>query len=486
MTDTPKHAGGRPRKGTLEFRGKSWHARLTVTVETVSVRKWFDLGTDNKAVARRKLVRLIKEREANETPLEQLAEVAKRAETVTEAAERIFKERVGEVRDVVNDPIRFRKHVAPHIGKLAVTDVGSSHIREVLNAGKDDGKSRKSLVHLRRVMNLIFALLWQDEVISENPVARVKVPKVATDKRERAVLTDDELVRYLGWQHPEEHHGMAVLERQTMSCISRCFGGIRTGDIHALRWESLDTDDGQFRFGWAPRKKTARPQLLEIPEMLRPLIRDWWERAGRPSTGLLFAARRGENAGSGPKVGVSQAGALRRDLRRAFGVDVWNAETRRFAQPKDRELSPRERELFEDTTFTKPVDFHSWRRAYSQALANAGASAQQAQALAGHSSLDAHALYLRNTSKMAEVPAAALPSIRVLPQLVGKTARISRGRQKRKTPVFTGVFQSLRGEDLNLRPSGYEPDELPGCSTARQGGVKYSRRMNCQASRIDL
>ncbi len=23
----------------------------------------------------------------------------------------------------------------------------------------------------------------------------------------------------------------------------------------------------------------------------------------------------------------------------------------------------------------------------------------------------------------------------------------------------------LRGEDLNLRPSGYEPDELPDCST---------------------
>ena len=26
----------------------------------------------------------------------------------------------------------------------------------------------------------------------------------------------------------------------------------------------------------------------------------------------------------------------------------------------------------------------------------------------------------------------------------------------------------LRGEDLNLRPSGYEPDELPGCSTPRR------------------
>jgi membrane-bound lytic murein transglycosylase A len=25
----------------------------------------------------------------------------------------------------------------------------------------------------------------------------------------------------------------------------------------------------------------------------------------------------------------------------------------------------------------------------------------------------------------------------------------------------------LRGLDLNQRPSGYEPDELPGCSTPR-------------------
>jgi hypothetical protein len=35
-----KHAGGRPRKGSLEFRGKTWHARLTVTVDGEAVRKW--------------------------------------------------------------------------------------------------------------------------------------------------------------------------------------------------------------------------------------------------------------------------------------------------------------------------------------------------------------------------------------------------------------------------------------------------------------
>ena len=33
----------------------------------------------------------------------------------------------------------------------------------------------------------------------------------------------------------------------------------------------------------------------------------------------------------------------------------------------------------------------------------------------------------------------------------------------------TDLFESwLRGQDSNLRPSGYEPDELPDCSTPHQ------------------
>ena len=36
----------------------------------------------------------------------------------------------------------------------------------------------------------------------------------------------------------------------------------------------------------------------------------------------------------------------------------------------------------------------------------------------------------------------------------------------------------LRGQDLNLRPLGYEPNELPGCSTARQKG-NYTLKNQC-------
>ncbi len=35
------------------------------------------------------------------------------------------------------------------------------------------------------------------------------------------------------------------------------------------------------------------------------------------------------------------------------------------------------------------------------------------------------------------------------------------------TTVPDHKVKKLRGQDLNLRPSGYEPDELPSCSTPR-------------------
>jgi integrase len=385
---------------------------MTIDVDGVEIRRSFDLGTTDKRVAKIKLARLLEQPAA--APADLAAE-AKRSETFTQAAERIIK--ASGIRSATLRLGRLRKHAFPAFGPKVVQAVTASDVEEMLDAIAASGGSRQACVHLRNDASAVLGELWRLEVLASNVAKKARIPKTAKlDRRERAVMTDSEMLLYLAWEHPLEHEQESVRERQTMACVSRVFGGLRLGDLRAMCWESFDSSDGAFVWGWAPRRKTERPQQLEVPSVLRPILRDWWERAGRPTEGPVFPLRRGERAGEARDHHDSPADALRRDLRRAFGIDARTRSEgrkkkgRKLAWREVRKMTAREAELLTDTKFTRRVDFHSFRRAFKQALADAGVELTQALALSGASDVKAHLRYLANTSKMRRVPDAALPS----------------------------------------------------------------------------
>jgi integrase len=481
----------KPRTGSLIWNKSGWRARLTVTEDGERVQRVFNLGTTSRAAAKAKMRRLLAE-----TAVAGVAVDSARPETVDEAADRVLG--ASDNRGIKVERGRYAKHVSPRLGSLSVVEVRAHHVRDMLDELLAEGLSAGSLAHVRKVANAVFDALWRDELIPENPVARVRTPRGHRDARERAVLTDAELAVYLAWEHPDPTRRIGVLERQTMAVVSRCFGGVRTGDLHALRWEAFEREDDDFVRGWAPRRKTSRPQLLAVPAPMRPILRDWWERQGRPTEGLVFPALTGAAPGKGAKHGVSHAAAMREDLRRAFSIDVLIEERVRVKDKrcaagtrpvvkrvwrKGREMTPREVELLEGTEHVRPVDFHSWRRAYVQALADAGATAQQAQALAGHADLSAHQRYLVNTAKLAEVPAAALPLLTVSarPALIEPSfQRATRDSNLRPLAPENGsavILEPLTAQNA-LNPAGSVPPNSPAtCARA------YSPRLFAPVAR---
>ncbi len=68
--------------------------------------------------------------------------------------------------------------------------------------------------------------------------------------------------------------------------------------------------------------------------------------------------------------------------------------------------------LYFDTATTRPVDFHSFRRAYKTRLAEEGVSTERAMMLSGSSDPRAHARYIMATPEMMRIPAAALPTLK--------------------------------------------------------------------------
>lgn len=368
----------RARTGQLIWRKSGWYARFTAEVEGEKLRVCRALGTTNRAVARRKLARLVE----GETAPSQ----AQQKDTFEQVCGPIMAElaRTG-IKSAPDRLTRLRTYAFPLFGTKPIDQVTDSDVTDALEHCRDQGLSEQTMIHLKNDISAVFRVLLKEKQVERNVALGVSIPAGGGyDDRERAQLTDDEFNRFMACRDvdPELH---------TMAMVSRCFGGMRESDLHAWRWEHIDLVN--WSDAHVPRPKTdkrsrKRPPRLALPEQLLPILQVWWDRHGAPLTGPVFPSRRGPRAGE-HKLKSSYAKALRAALLLA-GVD--------------------RAELHTATDFTRPVDFHSFRRAYATGLARAGVNAQQAMALAGHTSYATHRRYIGMSESLA-VPDAALPGV---------------------------------------------------------------------------
>ncbi len=419
----------RTRTGTLVVPGRDglWKGRITQTHEEgTTSRPLYSLGTPDKALAIRKLSRLVAALDAGQDPMV-AAGTADRPETVREyAGAWLVRRAVQGIAMAPDERRNVERHVVPAIGHLAPRDVRPFHVRAILEAvagrtyvrGKtravEKRYRRETVAKVRGAMHRLFRAAQEDDLIDHNPVAPVRTPKMREVKKERAILTDTEFSQFIVCPAVD-------LELRMLSLVARCEGGMRTGDLHTWDWTMIDRV--AFEQCTIPRAKTQAPQVLAIPPALAPFLRAWWERAGKPESGPVFPARVGKRAGLPKRPDSSYAERLRRALFRAGVVRMLPVQVP-ATRPGTRtdlgksaevlQLSPNPGDpLYFETATTLPVDFHSFRRAFNTALAGAGVNVQRAMHLAGHSDAKTHMRYVIQVPAMRVIPPEALPQLPV-------------------------------------------------------------------------
>lgn len=388
--------------------GWTYYVRLNVEVDGVVIRKAFNLATQSKAVARRKVAQLEEQLAKGTAPV--ASKDVSDVETVEQACRRV-------VESAKRDGMKTWKslqsnldlHALPHIGHMHVNKVGPRDIRLVLEEARDKGLAKQSLLNLKNAMSKVFDSLWRDEDIPNNPVRQARLPNGAKqDHRVRVHMQAaewEQLVSYLDSQPDDERiNGMPVRELQAMCVAARAIGGQRTSDLHCWIWEDIHLD--QWDSCVVRRSKTGDDHISTvngITDILHHLqpghqahLKQWWIHEGKPKTGFVFPARKGTRAGE-QKLRCSYAKELREALRRALGIverkEVEkvivrsNGRTMRVQTvewEKVREMTERERMLLEPTASTLPTDFHSMRHAFCSGIAASGANLQTQMSLAGH------------------------------------------------------------------------------------------------------
>lgn len=417
-----KRGGGRPREAEPERNADgTFSVRLTMEVEGETVRKRIHLGTTDRAVAKKRAERIMNG-EAQEL-------VVQRGRTFREVAERVMAESI--IRTKKERESRLKRYVYPLLGSMPPEEIKVADVKACLAKVEDELGWTKTVRHVKDDISSILGALFGDGELEENAALRISFRKMKRIQRVtplRIVLTDEEFSRFIAYGITQSDDG-ALPELYMLALCARCLGGMRTSDLHAWRWEHIDTE--QWVEARVPRPKTMGGaeafeesdagedgervlEPYELPSDFARFLYAWWTKHDCPTEGPVFPVRRGPRAGEHKRPRMSYAKDLR-DALWAAGV-VRPLPAFGLARPEDRRQHCALQSGIKGRRAC--VDFHSFRRAFVQGTLGETAAGKltflESMRLADHSDPKVHMKYVPDGERRV-IPEGALPSLPQLP-----------------------------------------------------------------------
>lgn len=175
----------------------------------------------------------------------------------------------GNVKDrtLQNYKDRYRRNIAPFIGKTLLSDIKPLHCQKVLNQMAGLGYCSSTIGLTRITLITLFDSAVENRLIRSNPVSKTVKCAGGKEPKPERVLTQEEQRIFLEAVKGKSHYNQYALVLQT---------GLRAGELAGLKWSDIDFEGGTLNVartidyrsggaGWDIRKPKSKAGVRDIP-----------------------------------------------------------------------------------------------------------------------------------------------------------------------------------------------------------------------------
>ena len=122
----------------------------------------------------------------------------------------------------------LQRHILPELGALHLTDIAPMHIENIIQAKLKGGLSSKSVRNLVGLLQGVFSLATDNDLIARSPIRTRHKPTV--HRREKPVWTPEQIKKIIG----------AVQGVYHALFVTAALTAFRLGELLALQWKHID------------------------------------------------------------------------------------------------------------------------------------------------------------------------------------------------------------------------------------------------------
>jgi integrase len=209
--------------------------------------------------------------------------------TVDEYAQRWFSLRLTSANR--HDQARYELHMRPEFGHLPPSAIMPGFIREFISK-KRRTNNGGGVTLMVRIMSSMFTDMAEDGVIEFNPFKSL-------GSKSRAMMKTDYDTKTAPWLNDPAKIPQLFTEMKEPTNYFFVIGimtGMRPGEIRGLDWAHVDWERRRITVlqqahedtNELTRCKDRDSRVVPILPELYPLLREWWEKCGAPTEGLVF------------------------------------------------------------------------------------------------------------------------------------------------------------------------------------------------------